>query len=208
MTVSAEERLRAFRARSLDYLRLGHDRMAAVRFVVDAAGELQGPALDVGTGKGLLAIELAARGLEVVTIDVDAQERELAMLLAGEAGVAARITYDTGDAADLPYADGRFGCVATMNVLHHLAESQSTSVLREMARVTSPGGVIVVADFDEDGFELVSSVHRTEGHVHLRSGVTVAGAVQELETLGLVCLNQRNGWQHDVAVLRRKTGPS
>jgi ubiquinone/menaquinone biosynthesis C-methylase UbiE len=208
-TIPVEERLRAFRARSRQYLALGHDRLAAARFVVDAAGAPRGPALDVGTGKGLLAIALAQRDLEVVTIDVDASERELARLLADEAGVGARITFATGDAARLPWPDGGFACVAMMDVLHHLAEPGP--VLREMARVTAPDGIIVLADFDEEGFDLVSRIHRAEGREHLRTSVTVAAAREELRRLGLAQVAQTRGHQHEIAVLRQQEsgqGPS
>jgi len=70
MTMTPQERLRAFRAKNLEYVGLGHDRLAAARFVVESAGALRGPALDVGTGKGLLAIDLARRGLQVVSISM------------------------------------------------------------------------------------------------------------------------------------------
>jgi len=66
MTMTPQERLRAFRARNVEYVRLGHDRLATARFMVESAGALRGPALDVGTGKGLRAIELALRGLQIV----------------------------------------------------------------------------------------------------------------------------------------------
>jgi len=165
------ERLRAFRARSLQYGRLGHDRVGTARFVVETAGALRGPALDVGTGKGLLAIELARTGMEVVSVDVDAEEQELARLLAEEAGVGSRISFVRGDAAHLPYPDGTFGCVAMMDVLHHLDEPGP--VLREMARVFNHAGLMVIADFDEQGFELVSRIHREEGRHHPRTAATV-----------------------------------
>lgn len=201
MTVSAEERLRAFRARSLQYLRLGHDRLAAARFVVDSASQLRGPALDIGTGKGLLAIALAQRGLEVVSIDVNEEERALARLLADEAGVGGRIVFATGDAVKLPYPDGRFGCVAMMDVLHHLAEPGP--VLGEMVRVTAPGGIIVLADFDEEGFALVSRVHRAEGRDHPRTSTTVTSALTALRGRGLTELAKVRGHQHEVVVLRK-----
>ena len=202
-SLSDAERLRAFRTRNVEYVRLGHDRVAAARFVVEAAGALCGTALDVGTGKGLLAIELAHQGLEVVSIDVDDQERGLARLLGDEAGVASRITFDTGDAARLPYADGRFGCVAMMDVLHHLAEPGP--VLREMARVVEVGGVILIADFDEQGFELVSRVHRMEGREHPRTAATVFAATDELAAAGFRCAVRTNGHRHDVVVLEKQT---
>jgi ubiquinone/menaquinone biosynthesis C-methylase UbiE len=202
MMMTTQERLLSFRARNVEYVRLGHDRMAAARFVVEAAGPLRGPALDVGTGKGLLAVELARQGLEVVSIDVDDQERGLARLLVDDAGLASRITFEDGDAAKLPYTDGRFGCVAMMNVLHHLADP--TPVLREMARVVEVGGVLLIADFDDQGFELVSRVHRAEGHEHPRTAATVSAANDELVASGFHCAARTNGHQHDVVVLRKE----
>lgn len=200
MTPQLQERLVAFRSRCSQYLSHGHDRLAAARFVVDAAVELSGPALDIGTGKGLLAIELARRGLEVVTIDVDEQERELARLLANEAGVDGRICFDTGDAAGLPYANGSFGTVAMMDVLHHLKDSGP--VVREMARVVAPGGIALIADFDERGFEIVSNVLREEGREHSRTSVTTSSVIEGMGALGFRQLARVRGHQHDVAVLR------
>lgn len=199
--MSPEEQLNAFRLRSLEYLRLGHDRLAAVRFVVDTAGELRGPGLDIGTGKGLLAVELARRGLDVVSIDVDDRERALASLLAEEAGLASRIQFDAQNAAKLPYPSAHFGFVAMMDVLHHLAEPDA--VLREMARVVAAGGSVLIADFDEQGFELVSRIHRAEGREHPRTSATLSLALEVLSWAGLSCLARTNGHQHDVIVLHR-----
>ena len=203
MMTTPQERLRAFRARNAEYARLGHGRLAAARFVIEAAGTLRGPALDVGTGKGLLAIELARQGLEVVSIDVDDQERELAGLLADEAGLASRITFEHGDAAKLPYEDGQFGCVAMMDVLHHLAEPGP--VLREMGRVLAVGGTVVIADFDDQGFEIVSRVHRAEGREHPRTAATVSAAADELAAAGFRCAARTCGHQHEVIVLQKLT---
>ncbi len=200
MTGTAPEQLRAFRKRSQEYLRLGHDRLAAARFVVDAAGDLHGLALDIGTGKGLLAIELARRGIKVVSIDVDNKERELAQLLAQEAGVAGRISFDQGDAAHMPYADGHFGCVAMMDVLHHLAEP--VPILNEMARVAAKDGMVIIADFDAPGFDLVSRIHHANGGEHSRTAATVSLALEELSRAGFSCMTKANGHQHDVVVLR------
>ena len=200
-SIKDPERLRAFRTRSQEYLRLGHDRLAAARFVADAAGELRGPALDVGTGKGLLAIELARRGMEVLSIDVDSTERELARLLADEAGVAALIRFEQADAAHLPYSDGQYGCIPMMDVLHHLTDP--VPILNEMARVTARGGVVIIADFDEPGFEIVSRIHRAYGGEHPRTAASVSLALVELSKAGFSCKKTINGHQHEVIVLRK-----
>jgi ubiquinone/menaquinone biosynthesis C-methylase UbiE len=197
-----EGRLRAFHERCARYRRHGHDRIAAARFVAGAASPLSGSVLDVGTGKGLLAIELARRGFEVVSVDPDSAERELAALLAEEAGVAKRINFMAGNGAHLPFPDGRFGCAAMMDVLHHVEEPEP--ILREMARVVRNGGRIVVADFDEKGFEIVTRVLREEGRVHERTGATVDLTEGLLSGMGCRRMERVNGCLHDVAVMQRE----
>lgn len=192
----------AFRKRSEQYLRLGHDRAAAARFVAGSGGSLTGPVLDVGTGKGLLAMALADQGVSVVSIDVDSSDQALARLLAEEAGVRDRIDFIRGDAARLPFPPDRFGAVAMMAVLHHLKDP--ASVLRDMKRAVRPGGVLIVADFSEEGFELVDRVHREEGGEHPRAGTTVDLAAAELERRGLRCIGRREEHLHLVAVFEKR----
>ncbi len=151
-------------------------------FVAGVAGKLEGPVLDVGTGKGLMAMALARLGLDVVSVDVSADDSELAAFLARKAGLAERITFLVKDARSLSFEDGIFGCAAMMEVLHHLDDARP--ILREMARLVRPGGKIVLADFSEEGFEMVSRVHRAEGHEHPRSAVTLDAASEMLAALG------------------------
>jgi len=191
--------LRAFRARCEAYRRHGFDRLDAARFVVRAAGGLEGPALDIGTGKGTCAIALARLGLDVVSIDPDGDEQVTAAALAAEAGVADRIHFVRSDTVYLDFPDGYFGSAAMVGVLHHLDAPEP--VLREMARVVRPGGRIVVADFDERGFELVARVLREEGREHTRTATTVEDSVRALEALGFRSEGDTNGHLFDVAVL-------
>jgi ubiquinone/menaquinone biosynthesis C-methylase UbiE len=199
--LSADDRVQGFHSRNLLYQQRGLDRTTAARFVVASGGVLRGPALDVGTGKGLLAIELARAGLDVVSVDLDDVEQELAALLSAEAGVEERIHLVHGDAADLSYPDGHFGCVAMMDVLHHLDEPGP--VLREMVRVLDLDGIAIVAEFNEGGFDLVSSVHGEGGGEHSRSGTTLALAQNELARAGLQTVLRTAGHFHDVVVLRK-----
>lgn len=199
--MSADDRVQVSHERDLLYQRRGLDRTAAARFVVASGGMLRGPALDVGTGKGLLAIELARAGLDVVSVDLDALEQELAALLSVEAGVEEHIRLVHGDAAHLSYPDGHFGCVAMMDVLHHLDDPGP--VLREMVRVLSLDGIAIVADFDEGGFDLVSSIHRQDGREHPRSATTLALAEDELARAGFRTVLRNAGHFHDVVVLRK-----
>lgn len=202
MKDTTSERLRTFRARNRQYLESGYDREAAFRAFVRLSGPLEGPALDVGTGKGLLARELALLGLDVVSVDISSDERELACLLARESGVAGRIVFAQADAARLPYPDDHFGCAAMMDVLHHLEEPGP--VLSEMVRVVRPGGRLLLADFDETGFALVARLSRQDGREHPRTASTVTRAWEILVRAGLHCLMKTNGHRHEMVVLQKE----
>ena len=93
--------------------------------------------LDLAAGTAVSTVELAASGAWCVAADFS-----VGMLAAG---VARRVPKVAGDATKLPFADGVFDAVTISfglrNVVDHVAG------LREMARVTRPGGRLVVCEF-------------------------------------------------------------
>jgi ubiquinone/menaquinone biosynthesis C-methylase UbiE len=192
----------AFRARTEHYISLGFDRFAAADFVIGTGGRLSSPALDFGTGKGLTAMAMARRGLEVVSADPDADEQALALLLAEEAGLEDRIRFVHGDASDLPFPGDHFGCAALVGVLHHLQDP--VPVLSETARVLKPRGIVILADFSAEGLGLVARVHREEGREHPVSGVTPESAAAFLSMRGFAVEARRSGHKHDVIVLTKE----
>jgi ubiquinone/menaquinone biosynthesis C-methylase UbiE len=194
----------AFFIRTERYLSLGYDRFAAADFVAKAGGRLSGPALDIGTGKGIMAMAMARRGLEVDSVDPDADEQALASLLAAEAGLEDCIRFVRGDASALPYSGGHFGCAVLVDVLHHLKDP--LSVLDEAARVLRPSGIMIVADFSPEGFKLVARVHQEEGREHPVSGVTLESAEAFLSGRGFKLTAHLSDHKHDVIVLTKMTG--
>jgi ubiquinone/menaquinone biosynthesis C-methylase UbiE/DNA-binding transcriptional ArsR family regulator len=111
---------------------------------------------DVGTGTGILAIELARLGLDVVAIDHSPRMLEAARAKLLEEGFAAeeegyaapdggRVTLRPGEAGALPLADASVDAALAHMVLHYLPAP--ADALREMARVVRPGGAVVVVDF-------------------------------------------------------------
>ncbi len=194
---SLEERRAAFLRRTEQYLRLGHDRLAAAAFVAAAGGGWTGKALDVGTGKGLLAVALARLGMDVWSVDVDRGETELAAYLAEREPFSGVVHFAVLDAGSLPFADGSFERVASMDCLHHLQRPEE--VLREMVRVLADGGTLVLADFSPEGFDLVSRVHRAEGREHPVAGISVRHATAYLEGAGLRPVGTAQAHLHEVS---------
>jgi ubiquinone/menaquinone biosynthesis C-methylase UbiE len=187
MKLTADEldrRLAAFWNRREAFVALGHDGGRAAALVLDAAGPLEGPVLDLGSGMGVMARELARRGLAVESVDVSAEDQEVAASLTAGSGLETRIRFTTADGAALPFADGTFASAVSFNVLHHLADG--ASVLRDVVRVVRPGGVLVLADFSAEGFDFAARVHVAEGAVHPEGPVTLDWARGFLAAAGLV----------------------
>ena len=112
--------------------------------IVDLSGAIASDTvLDVGCGPGLLACALAARVRSVTGIDVTT-----AMLQQARAEQRSRqlpnARWVQADATCLPYRDHEFSLVTSRLTFHHLM--QPLAVLREMVRICSPGGRVVVVD--------------------------------------------------------------
>jgi demethylmenaquinone methyltransferase / 2-methoxy-6-polyprenyl-1,4-benzoquinol methylase len=104
-----------------------------------------GRVLDVATGTGDLAIELARRvspGGEVLGSDFS--EEMLSRARVKGARVAG-LSFEWGDALRLPYDENSFDAATTGFAARNFSDLQSG--LAEMARVVRPGGRVVVLDF-------------------------------------------------------------
>ncbi len=177
-----EERKQAFLGRAKRFADRGHDQLGVPDLVLDGAGPLEGPVLDLGTGKGVMARALARRGFRVVSVDVSAEEQELAAFLTEEEGVRSRIEFVEVDGATLPFGDGTFGAAVTVNALHHIDDG--AAALGELVRVVRPGGRIVLADFTPEGFRMLADERAEVGAEHPEGPVTMDWARGFLRGLG------------------------
>ena len=96
-------------------------------------------ALDVGTGAGALALALAPIVREVVGLDPVPELLERARTRA-----TPNAEFVEGDGTALPFPDGDFDLAGTHRTLHHVARPDL--VVGELARVTRPGGRVLVVD--------------------------------------------------------------
>jgi SAM-dependent methyltransferase len=114
--------------------------------LADFAGVTAGQrVLDVGSGPGALTAELVERlGRDAVTA-VDPSPPFIAALRERLPGVSA----SQASAEDLPFGDGEFDLALAQLVVHFMKDP--VAGLREMARVTKPGGVVAACVWDHAG---------------------------------------------------------
>jgi demethylmenaquinone methyltransferase/2-methoxy-6-polyprenyl-1,4-benzoquinol methylase len=94
--------------------------------------------LDVATGTGDLAVELASRGARVIASDFS--EEMLARARAKEPSIA----WEWANAQDLPYQTGRFAAATVGFGARNFSDLQLG--VSEMARVVRPGGKVVILE--------------------------------------------------------------
>jgi ubiquinone/menaquinone biosynthesis C-methylase UbiE/glutathione S-transferase len=100
------------------------------------------PALDIATGNGHTAINLAKKGYVVTASDVSTGMLAQAKKLAAEQGVT--IDFREHTAEKLPFPDNSFGLITCRVAAHHFSSPEM--FIREAARVLKMYGYLVVID--------------------------------------------------------------
>jgi ubiquinone/menaquinone biosynthesis C-methylase UbiE len=121
---------------------------AAEGFVSGLAVAPGATVLDVACGTGNVAVPLARRGAVVTGVDIAAN-----LLVQARARAEAEkltITFDEGDAEQLPYADGSFDAVVSM--FGAMFAPRPELVASEFARVLKPGGLLAMANWNPESF--------------------------------------------------------
>jgi ubiquinone/menaquinone biosynthesis C-methylase UbiE len=114
-------------------------------------------ALDVASGTGRLAFELAARVVAGGRVDgVDAASEMVDYATRANKRLKLPVTFQTAAAQQLPFPDGTFDAVTCTLALHHIAAHQRQLAVDEMHRVLKPGGRLLIAD-------LQAPTHRGSG---------------------------------------------
>ncbi len=114
--------------------------------------------LDVGTGRGLLAIGAAKRltrgrvvGIDIWNAsDLTGNTADNFLANAELEGVAERVEVRNADARRMPFPDGSFDVVLSNVCLHNIPDAKGRAeACREIGRVLRPGGVALVSDFKD-----------------------------------------------------------
>ena len=150
--------------------------------------------IELGTGAGQLALEMAQEGAaEVVGIDISGNMLEAAeyQRLSHANEMAERVSFRLAAAHTLPFSEARFDAVICYALLHH--SQKPASILQEIVRVLKTGGFFAFAELvgSDDAVKRATynaiEERRSPTHAQLRSGdqlrklVTNAGFVIESE---------------------------
>ncbi|WP_022853585.1 methyltransferase domain-containing protein [Thermodesulfatator atlanticus] len=137
------EEVRAYDGLVRKYLKILH--FGFLETIINFAPE-EGLFLDIGTGTGHLAIELAKLCPKISIVAVDLSENMLTVARenAQKEGVLERINFMKADAKNIPFPSESFDCVYCHNMLHHIP--QPIELLREIKRVAKKDAAILVRD--------------------------------------------------------------
>jgi SAM-dependent methyltransferase len=139
-----EQRLAPQQLAALDHF---HTRgLAATAELAKLAGITADMAvLDIGSGVGGPARFLAATfGCHVTGVDLSEPFVEAARYLTARTGQSARVSFETGDALDLSFDDGRFDAAFLQHVAMNIEDR--ARLYRGIRRVLKPGGRFATYD--------------------------------------------------------------
>lgn len=134
-----------------DVLSLGQDRRwrrEVIKAVAPKPGEL---VLDLAAGTGTSSQPFLDAGAEVVPTDFS-----IGMLQVGKQAKP-HLPFTAGDGTRLPYRDGTFDAVTISFGLRNIVDPAAG--LRELRRVTRPGGRIVVCEFSHPTWKPFRTVY-------------------------------------------------
>ena len=124
---------------------IGRPQPAFVRLA--DAGEIASPVLDCGCGTGEHALMLAARGMEVMGVDVAPHAIARARSKAFDRGL--RADFRVADALALGSLGRRFATVLDSGFFHTLSDDERPRYLASLAAAMEPNAVLHLLAFSE-----------------------------------------------------------
>lgn len=117
-----------------------------LQFIVDTVDSIKIPKdkkiLDIGTGRGKMAIILASMGYKVITGEPEGDHWANWEETAKEVGLRSQITFNPLLAEDLPFKDNFFDLITMYGSFHHI--ENRPEALQECLRILKPNGSLVI----------------------------------------------------------------
>ena len=115
--------------------------------------------LDVATGTGDLAIALARLNPQKITgIDIAEKMLTIAREKVGRRDLGSLISFETGDAENIPFGDESFDAVTVAFGVRNF--ENLLKGLMEMRRILKPGGTMMILEFSHPGRNLFGMLYR------------------------------------------------
>lgn len=115
--------------------------------------------LDVGCGGGFLSNDLAKLGFDVTGVDLSQESLNVAKAH----DETQSVKYEIADAFHLPYADGTFDILTSMDFLEHVEDPKA--VIQEFSRVLKPGGLFFFHTFNRSPISWLLAIKFVEWFV-------------------------------------------
>jgi 2-polyprenyl-3-methyl-5-hydroxy-6-metoxy-1,4-benzoquinol methylase len=122
--------------------------------------------LDVGSGSGWVARQLATKGAKVVSVDLSERNLEKTKLTLGRESA----DFVLADAYRLPFRKGSFDVVVASEVLEHL--NSPATCLQEFERILAPHGKVITSTPYKEKIQYYLCIHcnkKTPANAHLHS---------------------------------------
>jgi ubiquinone/menaquinone biosynthesis C-methylase UbiE len=170
-----QDRLKLFK-------RYGYDMPKARNLIIAKAGISRGRILEVGTGRGHMAVALVRKGLKLISIDLDRKAQQIAKAKLKAMKLDKLVTLKVMNAERLKYKDNTFDYVVSVNFIHHA--KNPVKCLKEMVRVAK--NKLIIADLNKKGERIMEKVHGLDGHSHPASKMSLKDAKAFLEKSGMI----------------------
>ncbi|MBN1472528.1 MAG: class I SAM-dependent methyltransferase [Syntrophaceae bacterium] len=183
------------------YRQYGYDIDKERSFIIEKAQPFMGNILEAGTGKGYFTLALARAGVNFFSFDISAEEQRYALLNLMYYGLHHHVTFVVADIEYVPCDDGFFDVIFAVNMIHHLSSVYKTC--KELLRILSPLGKIVLSDFNTHGLEILDKIHSLEGRKHEVNSGTITDVKKTLIELGLK-VEEHHGETQDILIGQRR----
>ena len=147
--------------------------------------------LEVGTGKGHMAIALARKGFKLTSVDLDIKAQYIAKASLKAMKLDKLVILKVMNAERLQYKDDSFDYVISVNFIHHA--KNPVRCLKEMIRLAKDK--LVIVDINKRGERIMQKVHGLDGHSHAASKMSLQGVKAFLDKAGLSVKAYRDSCQ-------------
>ncbi len=175
------------------FKKCGYDIPKARNYVIAKARLKKGGSiLEVGTGRGHMTTELARKGFELTSIDLNKKAQSIAKMHIKAIERDKLVTFKIMNAERLRYKVGSFDQVISVNFIHHAKDP--IKCLKEMIRVMR--NKLVIADINKEGERIMKKVHKIDGHDHPNSKISFKDMKIFLEKAGMKTSLYRDACQN------------